>query len=212
MIVAPQALTFLALGEASAADVARFLAIYHEALPASERKPDADIAALASRPDYAVDLLQLGGEVAGFLIVYRAQDHAMSLLEYAAVDATRRNAGLGGVLLDRALHLSQGRAMLVEVDTDRDELAADRALRSRRKQFYLRHGCRQIPGIAYIMPVIGQGTPPAMDLLVSTTDAAIPRAQLRAWLSDIYVHVYGQPADAPAIDQMIATAPDPISL
>jgi GNAT superfamily N-acetyltransferase len=203
---------FLPLRAASAADSVRFRAIYHEALPPSERKSDAAIAALGDRADYSVELLMLDGDVAGFLIVYRAQDHAMSLLEYAAVDATRRNAGLGGTLLEHALSLSQGRAMLVEVDSDRDALAADHQLRTRRKQFYARHGCRPLPGIDYVMPVVGDGRPPAMDLLVATTQDSIAKPLLRAWLSDIYVHVYGQPADAPAIDRMIAAAPESISL
>lgn len=204
--------SFIAFADASPAERARFAAIYEEALPEAERKAAADIAALGARPDYAFELLRLDGEVAGFLIVYLSQAHPMSLLEYAAVDASRRNAGLGGLLLQRALGLSDGRAMLVEVDSDREAQAADRALRSRRKRFYLRHGCRQVPGVHYVMPTVGKDAPPPMDLLVATPDEAVSPATLRLWLSDIYANVYARPQDDPAIDRMIAPLPDPIAL
>ena len=206
------AMRFVRLVDASAGQIAAFHAIYHEALPDSERKPDEAIAALAGRGDYVVELAERGGMIVGFLILYLSAACPMALLEYVGISATQRNGGLGGQLFARAAALAAGRTMLLEVESDRAGDAGGADLRARRKGFYARHGCRQLAGVDYIMPHIGAQKPPAMDLLAFTSLDRVARDTLRAWLADVYRHVYARGPDDPAIDAMVANLPREVML
>lgn len=201
------ALRFLPLGAVSPGERAAFFALYHEALPASERKPDAAILAMAQQADWVVELAIREAEPVGLLVLYRARTQPIALLDYLAVSASARGGGLGSALFARVAALAEGRALLVEVESDGDSGAPDLAQRRRRKRFYARQGCRQLAGLAYRMPALGSETPPPMDLLALTSHDAIARETVHAWLTDIHVHAYGQPADNPLIAQMMADLP-----
>ncbi len=208
----PPALRFQPLGTASPEERAAFFALYHKALPASERKPDTALLAMAQRADCVVELALLGAVAVGFLVLYRAQAQPIALLDYLGVDASARSGGLGTALFARAAALAEGRTLLIEVESDGDIHAPDLAERRRRKRFYARQGCRQIAGLAYRMPAQGTGTPPPMDLLALTAHDLVPRETLRAWINDIHVHAYGQPSDHPLIAHMMACLPERLAL
>jgi GNAT superfamily N-acetyltransferase len=73
------------------------------------------------------------------------------LLEYLAVDPTRRNAGTGGRLLDHLLTSVDGPVVL-EVE---DPAHSDDPHSTRRLRFYERHGCVPIQCAGgYAMPVV----------------------------------------------------------
>lgn len=206
------AIRFVPLRNATLLQRAAFLAIYREALPPSERKADDTVLAMAGRADCVLELAEMDGAAVGFLILYRAQAHPIALLEYLGVSASARSGGLGRRVFARIAALTHGRTLLMEVETDRDLAAPDREQRLRRKRFYAQQGCRQLAHLSYIMPTLGDETPPPMDLLALTDLDMVDRATIRAWIGDIYRHVYDQPQDHPAIARMIENLPDRLAL
>ena len=173
--------------------------IYVGAIPAAERKPTGWIASLPARPDYRLIVAEAGGVVIGFAVVFVPPDPTdAALLEYLAVSTDRRNGGVGGRLVVAAL-ASAGRPVLVEVKSD--DAQADR-----RRAFYARHGCRQLLGLRYLLPMPGA---PPMDLLVAAVDR-VPRPVLARWLATIYADVYGQSRDDSRLITMLAGLPDPV--
>lgn len=103
--------------------------------------------------------------------------------------------------------------MLLEVASDRDG-AKDRSSLGRRQQFYRSHGCLRIDDLAYLLPLPGDGPPPAMDLLVHPpeTNGLIRKADLRRWLASMFVGAYGCQPDDRRIAEMLAKVADPVVL
>ncbi len=164
-------LTFELLTADNGTAFERLHRIYVEAIPERERKSKEKLQEMARHADYRFVLAMLGNEVVGFSILFAPVDESFNLLEYIAVDAAYRNAGIGARLLTHTIGLTAGTPMLVEVDSDREE-CSDRAVRTGRIGFYRRHGCRRIEGLEYILPLPGEGDPPVMDLLVVTAAAS----------------------------------------
>ncbi|MFO1015545.1 MAG: GNAT family N-acetyltransferase [Caulobacteraceae bacterium] len=179
------------------------LAIYEAAFPASERRTAADLAAMLARPDYRMVVMEEAGAVTGFASVQALDEPAIAQLDYIATAPGLRNGGRGAALFAAAAELARGRPLLVEVDSDRED-CADRALRARRKGFYARLGCRTIEGLDSRLGLDAAGPQPLMDLMVL---GPLPGSadELRAWLVAVFVEVYGQAADDPRIDEMMAT-------
>jgi GNAT superfamily N-acetyltransferase len=187
------------------------LAIYEDAIPASERKSGAYITAMPRNPDYCVLGAFLAGRLAGFAIVYRFRGVHLSLLEYMAVDPAHRSQGIGGQLLHAALGIFEAATpMLVEVESDREPSAVSMQ-RAMRKAFYRRFGCREVEGLTYILPIGDH--PPAMNLLVHDARRnEIDRATILQWLTSLYGEVYGRPASDPRIALMAASLPEKTAL
>ena len=196
------------------------LRVYTESLPPSECKSSAALRAMIARPEYSFLAASSQGEMAGFAIVICLHASNAALLEYMAVAAHSRGQGLGGSLFRHAAQLAEasGRVLLVEVDSDAApaEGADPRevALRSRRKDFYRKLGCRQVQGLTYVMPPVSDTTPPLMDLLVYAPAGTeiIERSQLREWLEACYAQVYGVAAGDSRIDEMLRSSGEFIPL
>jgi GNAT superfamily N-acetyltransferase len=187
------------------------MALYEEAIPASERKSRAQIASMMREPGYRFLAAFVAERLVGFAIVYRFRGERLSLLEYMAVDPAHRSQGIGGQLFRAALGLSDAETpLLLEVDSDR-EPSEDHSQRVKRKRFYNRLGCREIAGLNYILP-IGQH-PPGMNLLVHDPQCHdLDRATVLHWLTLLYVEVYGCSASDPRIAVMAASLPEKIAL
>lgn len=203
----------------TANDRSRFFdlcALYREAIPANERKPEGELQSLLSRKEYRVFLWEEDRRILGFAILYRSTENPCALLEYMAVDRRFRGAGIGSRILAELWSPEVlGRETdicLVEVDAP-GERHADSEIRRRRQDFYRRNGCYLIQDLSYILPLPFQGDPPDMQLMSFLRDKAVPvpRDTLRVWLRDIYVHVYGCRSDDPRIIQMMERLPgDPV--
>ncbi len=182
-----------------------FYAIYEEALPAGERKSRGALAALVARRDYSVLALVAEGTVRAFAIVFLSATADVGLLEYMATEKGWRNARLGERLFHAARARMGDRVMLVEVDSERED-AKDRDIRVRRKDFYLRLGCKQIAGVDYVMPMVSSERPPVMDLLYHDggRGVSVTKDLLRTWLTTIYIEVYDRSGDDPAIEAMVS--------
>jgi GNAT superfamily N-acetyltransferase len=181
-----------------------FFAIYEEALPAAERKSRDAIAQILERNDYKIYVVQSQSHVVAFSIVFMSNTSPVALLEYMATKKGMRNAGLGARLFEHAVEAKGERTLLVEVDSEREQ-AKDNDLRVRRKNFYLRLGCKQIQGLDYLMPQVSDARPPVMDLLYysSGEELTIDQSTLRSWLGAIYSEVYGRSRDDENINNMI---------
>jgi GNAT superfamily N-acetyltransferase len=178
------------------------MAIYEEAIPKSERKSAAQVAAMLRSPDYRCLGAFLAGRLIGFALAYRFRGERLALLEYMAVDPSHRSEGVGGQLFQAVLALFDAATpLLLEVESDR-EPSEDQAQRAQRKRFYARLGCREIEGLTYVLP-IGEH-PPAMSLLVHGA-AALDRATVSRWLILLYVEVYGCAESDPRIARMAAS-------
>src|SRR5262245_36713131 len=122
----------------------RFAAIYEASFPASERDETSSLLASVSAGERSCYVALRDGTVIGLAVVFVLAGTPAVLLEYLAVDAEERNAGVGGTLLT---HLrTQGGAdsgasgMLLEVEPADEVDGEERELRTRRIGFYLRHG------------------------------------------------------------------------
>ncbi|MBC8089845.1 MAG: hypothetical protein H7Z40_21505 [Phycisphaerae bacterium] len=196
--------SFVQITDSNGEAFAQLFAIYEESMPTSERKTRAAIAALVDRNDYHVVGMKVLDEVVAFFILFLSARHAVGLLEYMATKNSSRSRGLGSDLFKKAAELAGALPMLIEVDSERERLP-DQHLRARRKTFYLRHGCRQMPNLDYLMPTIGVAEPPTMDLLCYWKDRTdTPSSDvIREWLERIYVEVYGCARDDHRIDLMV---------
>lgn len=180
------------IGSASDAQRDAFIAIYEEALPSSERKPREAILALEARADFRVMLAVRGEAVMGFAIIYVPAQEDFALLEYMAVADSGRGRGTGACIFAEVLAAVGERMLIVEIDSDRED-SPDREMRARRRGFYERGGARRIEGVDYRMPVVSEGTPPAMDLMLHARGRAVAVTPELAghWIRTIYRDVYG---------------------
>lgn len=185
---------------------AQFFAIYEASIPEYERKSREAIAALVTRADYRIVGLEMNNDIVAFFILFLSTAHSLGLLEYMATTSSARNGGLGSKLFRKAAELAGELPMLVEVDSERED-TPDRALRVRRKEFYFRHGCRQIPHLDYRMPMVGSAEPPTMDLLLywKEHEEVLSPGLVRQWLEHIYVDVYGCRRDDERIAVMMSS-------
>jgi GNAT superfamily N-acetyltransferase len=194
-----------------------FLEIYTEALSERERKSTAAVEAMACRDDYLLLILESEGRVLGFSLIFLPSGQPFFLLEYMAIHHDHRGFGLGAVLFQKSLQTARalpGRAScLVEVDSPR-EPSPDQALRERRQRFYRRHGCLRLEGLDYLLPLPGEGAPPAMDLMVHAAEplTAVPKAVVQGWLESLYREVYACAPGDRRIQDMLRVLGDPVHL
>jgi len=191
--------------------------IYVAAIEPSEQKPPELLRRHVGDDRYSFLIAEDGGEVAGFAVVFVPSSRDFWLLEYLAVDARRRSAGIGAILFDaavaRARDIVPGRFGLLEVDAA-DAVVGEGNDIPRRLQFYARNGCRKIKGLRYLLPLSSRGTPPAMQLLVHGRPerSSIERSTLHDWLVTLYREVYDQPGDDPRLARMTAHLPETLEL
>jgi len=200
-----------------AAAFGELLRIYREAIPASERKDDHVLREMLARDDYEFRVAHTDNTVIGFTIVKRFRSCDAGLLEYMAVDRTKRSGGIGSLLFRHASGADStiARYVLIEVE-DEEEVTGlpEDAQRRRRKAFYRANGCREVAGLPYLMPTVSAERPPRMNLMAYRRDLpnAIDKHELSRWLEGIYVEVYRQSASDVRIAQMLAPIPNQISL
>lgn len=204
---------FVRLRESEGPRFDQFFAVYRSSMPPREQRSKQGLHQLIARGDYRVFLFLEGEMVLGYSVVFMPRGQSMALLEYMGTRAERRNAGLGALIFAKSAAKAAGRFLLIEADSDR-EAAADRPIRTRRKAFYRRLGCRQISGLDYLFALPGKGPPPVMDLLVLPPPGRlrISKAMLRGWLQAIFIGAYAQAADDERIDRMMAEVGSPVGL
>src|SRR5215469_9960655 len=144
------------------------LRIYAEAHPPGELKAASALVQMIERPEYIFLAAIQGPSVAAFSISICFRDSDAALLEYIAVDAAKRDQGIGGILFKETAGFEciAGKYLLIEADSDTLCSPVQRVDHFRRKNFYRRLGCMEIEGLAYIMPPVSTAPPPPMEMLV----------------------------------------------
>lgn len=163
------------------------LAIYREAIPAAERKPDAAIRAMTTHVDYVVLPFARSGRIVGFAAVFAPADAPFALIEYLAAHRDSRSRGVGGAMIAAVIAALPGRPLLVEVEREGK-------MAERRKAFYRRHGWVDLRDIAYAMPQVGDDPPPPVDLMLRAATHGDPGdAPIDRWIERIHADAYGVP-------------------
>lgn len=182
---------FKTLKDSKDNDFEVFFDLYEEALPENERKSRQEVSEMLMRADYTVVVLKIAQQVVSFAIVFNSLRENVSLLEYMATLSELRSKGLGSAMFQKAAQIATERPMLIEIDSDRED-SPDRDTRTRRKNFYLRQGCKVVLGLDYRMPQFGATAPPLMDLGYYWPEASEPVTPqvVDKWLSTIYSEVY----------------------
>lgn len=191
--------------------------IYQAAIEPTEQKPPQLLRRHLADPRYHFLIAETAGQLIGFSLVFIPESNDLWLVEYVAIDASLRSAGIGSRLFqascDLARKLAPDAAGILEVDSPSSESSSSIDI-ARRLTFYARNGCRLIEGLNYILPLSSAGQPPPMQLLL-TADFRCNRLEKRVlhrWLTIIYSEVYSQPSDDRRIAIMISQLPDIISL
>jgi ribosomal protein S18 acetylase RimI-like enzyme len=192
----------------------RFAAIYEESFPPAERDDTGDLLASIAAGERLCYLARLDGVVVGLAVAFALRGPSVVLLEYLAVDAAAREAGVGGALLE---HLRRelgsdpdGKHRIVlEVEAPDEVDGAERALRRRRLAFYLRHGASVVEcAPRYRAPDLEREDGSVRFTLLSiplSADAApaLTGAELRACIVAILTQSYELSPDAPLVRDVV---------
>ncbi|MGO4516341.1 GNAT family N-acetyltransferase [Terriglobus sp. 2YAB30_2] len=198
----------------SEAEFSDLLSLYEEAFPSSERKPVAVLRRMLAVEQYYFLLATENEVTVGFAIVRVLSGGTAALLEYMAVAPSQRRRGIGGQIVLAAARAVNAPpvTLLLEVESDNVK-SPDQSLRTKRKHFYRALGALELRNLSWIMPPVIATLPPAMEMMVLAPAAStIRREELRQWLVNIYVDVYGQSADDPRIDVMLRELPEEVEL
>ncbi len=114
--------------------------LYEKAFPANERKPFSLIEKNAENGVMDILSLEENGDFLGLVIT--ALDRDIVLIDYFAVDESKRNGGIGGRALRLIAERYRGRRIFLEIESP-DEKSENNAQRIRRKAFYLRNGLKE---------------------------------------------------------------------
>jgi hypothetical protein len=189
--------------------------IYAESFPEGERKSLAKLSRMLESPAYQFLTVSQNGSVIGYSIAACLQNCDACLLEYMSVDSQHRGEGIGQFLFQQTAKSSHvaDRLLLIEAESDKTE-SPDKAIRTRRKSFYRRLGCREIPFLNYLMPKVSTGVLPPMDWMVyhPCLPHSIEKDRLRHWLKTCYEQVYSQDVNDPRIAFMLEGLPDDLPL
>lgn len=125
--------------------------------PPNELRPLASIRELASQGQYAVFGMFEGGLAAYAAFAFSQGEPRALLLDYFAVDASRRGQGLGGRFLKGLGRLAGGFGApyaLIEVESlESAQTPAQSQERERRIRFYQRCGCRETRVFSWLFGV-----------------------------------------------------------
>ncbi len=110
--------------------------------PPSELKELGTILGLMRRGVYEPLGVYDGEMLAAYTLIYRPEAGRMLLLDYLAVEPTRRGCGTGGEVLNLLRAHYSGCASALMIECERPRSAPDRETASRRIRFYERAGAK----------------------------------------------------------------------
>ncbi|MDQ1244362.1 MAG: hypothetical protein QG565_702 [Campylobacterota bacterium] len=190
--------------------------IYSISFPLSEQKSKEELFEMLRALNYTFFVSKTEGKMAGFCIIFHSIKTSFYLLEYMAVDASLRNLAIGSRLFSYAIEQIYSKhgikPLLVEIDSPQQE-SQESEIRKARERFYKKFGCRKIDSFDYILAIKSEEIAPLMKLLVYHTKMQnILKPQLREWLEDIYMLVYGYSKDDERIAKMLLDVPQILKL
>ena len=146
---------------ASPANLAQWLRIYRlymRAFPKCERKPLRIIWQMYKKGKTDIWYCSCGGSFAGLGITINGPDTV--LLDYFAVEISRRGEGIGSALLPKFMDMYAPKSFFLEIESTYVP-AENGSERINRKRFYLRNGLEEMGTEAYLfgvrMELLGKG-------------------------------------------------------
>lgn len=193
-----------------------FYAIYAVSFPSSEQKPKEELFKMLHSAHYTIFISKIEGRSVGFCIIFHSKETSFYLLEYMATEHSKKGLGIGSKLFIYAAAEIFGRygvkPMLIEIDSPQEK-NEEQGIREKRERFYKKLGCRKIEPFDYILAIKSSQVAPSMQLLVyHNTILDISKPQLKEWLEDIYVFVYGCAKDDERIAKMLSHSPQTLNL
>ncbi len=119
----------------------RLWGLYLEAFPASERKPFAFLVKMNREGTADFWRIEADGKFAGLAFVIHGD--GLVLLDYFAIDRSRRGRGAGSAALRTLLERYREGGFFLEIESTREE-ASNAAQRQKRKAFYLGCGLQEL--------------------------------------------------------------------
>jgi GNAT superfamily N-acetyltransferase len=158
---------------------AQFMRILEEAFPPTERRVSSGQYELLHHPRYVIHAAEQDGRMIAFMAVWNLS--GVTFLEHFAVDASHRNGGIGGEMLERMR--AESTRLVLEAELPADDLTR------RRIAFYRRHGMC-LNGREYAQMPLRAGDAPTPMVLMSSPDGLNDEEFVRV-RREIYRHVYG---------------------
>lgn len=195
-----------------------FYKIYYDSIEKSEQKPKEKIQQLCQRSDYLIRLLYSESELNGFTLSYLNFESQFALLEYMAVDQSKRSAGYGTDLLnDLAAELQKKKVNWLAMEVDSPyQSSADQKNRIRRVEFYKRNRAREVEGLNYILPLPNAPADLEMKILLRQIQSpevdVIDTQSLKNMIQSLYVNVYSCEPTDPRLKRMFSDLPKALKL
>lgn len=156
-----------------------FHRLYDENFPDSERRDWQEVLLLMEKDNrFNAVVASVENQVVGFVTYWTFED--FNYIEHLAVDATQRNNGTGGSLLELVTALQ--RPVLLEVELPADNVA------QRRIRFYEKRGLVYHGEIDYLQPPYGTGKPSVAMGLMTSPSMSTPMVEnaIRVLRSEVY--------------------------
>ena len=180
----------------------RCLLILEESIPADARLPSSRLMDLLAGNAYQLWCFrrasELGDGVAGAALLYFSTDLPFVLLDYLAIDAARRNQGLGSAffrgLASRISTEKPGADWLIlEVDDDREGSEEHRATSRRRMEFYRRLGAQLLANLPYRFPCAdGDFLPMRLMVHRLRPEARLSLGGITAAIEETFLHIHAR--------------------
>lgn len=190
------------------------LAIYHEAFPLNERRPDSLMAKGLDNGKFEMQVGLIGGQVVLMAYFFPVPEMAYVFLDYLAVSHTQRGKGLGGIFLQgfgESLRQTGRRFILECEDPDFGENPEQR---ERRIRFYLENGGAVLQNVPYFLPSFGGSQPIEMTLMVLPGKAGeqLPGAEVRQLICALYRDAYGRSETDETLQNILPKVPETVTL
>lgn len=180
----------------------RCLLILEQSISTDARLPRSRLMALLGGNDYRLYAFRPGSEagieVAGAACVYFSADLPFVFLDYIAIDAARRNRGLGSAffreLVEGISREKPGAGWLIlEIDDDREGSQENRGSNCRRVEFYRRLGARLLANLPYRFPCADGNFLP-MRLMVHRLrpEATLSAGDITEAIEETFLHIHGR--------------------
>ncbi len=195
---------------------AKFASIYESSFPACERDATSSLVQSIESGDRTCDVALLNGDLVGLAVTKPFTIPGTAALEYIAVDAVRRDQGIGALLLrnlrtrfnEGADSAVRGGGWIFEVEPpDASEKRAERDLRRRRIGFYQRNAATIIEcAPAYRAPDLERpGTLPYLLMWLPAAPSSAPPAGalLRDLVVAVLIESYELDPEDPLVGQVL---------